>query len=226
MKSQSLNQKEGDFICTYHDESYISFCKDCNKNLCFCCEVNHKSHNIIYFGQIMPSQNEVNSEMNEFRKNIYKFKTIIEKLKDNLNEIYRNTVKYYYIYLDKIEKFKEKKRNYEIINKALAVKDDYIIKNLKNMIIENSKIEKKFSTIFNIKYKLDENTFIKNYNLPHDSDVFFKDNNFEKKEIKKEIPFHREMDLDGIYLNNIFNNNNYNNDNIFNNNNYNIFNNK
>jgi len=179
---KKLNQKQikNDFCCNYHNESYNSFCKDCNKNLCICCEINHKSHKIIYFGQIMPSQNEVNSEIAEFKENIHKFKTIIEKLKDNLNEIYRNIVKYYYYYSEKMEKLKEKKRNYEIIIKASTLKNDYIIQNLKNIITKNSKIEEKFSTIFNIKYKLDENTFLENYNLPNTSNIFFK-NDFKGK---------------------------------------------
>ena len=81
MHKQILIKEENVFVCREHNESFNSFCKSCDKNLCICCEINHKSHNIIYFGQIMPSQDEVNSEMKIFRENIDKFKNIIETMK-------------------------------------------------------------------------------------------------------------------------------------------------
>lgn len=179
-------KKENDFICTNHNESYNSFCQNCAKNLCICCEINHKSHKIIYFGQIMPSINEVNDEFAKFKENIDNLKTIIEKMKEELNETLKNIVKYLYIYSDTIRQFKEKKRNFEIVNKVATMKDDFIIKTLKDIKTKSYSIEQKFSTIFSIKYTIDENPSIKNYNPSGSIPTFLEDDfkKFPEKKIK------------------------------------------
>ena len=63
----------------------------------------------------------------------------------------------------------------EIVSKATTLKDDFIIQNIKNVVTKNNNIEGKFTTIFNIKNKLNETTFLKNYGLPQTSIIFFKD---------------------------------------------------
>jgi len=33
------------YLCNAHGEKYILYCKDCNKNLCDLCEMEHNGHN-------------------------------------------------------------------------------------------------------------------------------------------------------------------------------------
>ena len=63
------------------------------------------------------------------------------------------------------------------------MKDDFIIKTLKDITTKSYSIEQKFSTIFSIKYKIDENPSIKNYNPKIDVPIFLRDDfkkSFEK----------------------------------------------
>ena len=63
------------------------------------------------------------------------------------------------------------------------MKDDYIIKTIKDTTNKICSIEEKFSTIFTIKYKIDENPSIKNYNPKIDVPIFLRDDfkkSFEK----------------------------------------------
>ena len=43
-----------DFSCKEHNESYISFCNDCKKDLCVLCLKEHSGHKVINYGDIMP----------------------------------------------------------------------------------------------------------------------------------------------------------------------------
>ena len=52
-------------ICNKHNDFYVKYCNECNKNICFKCEREHKNHNKIDYGNIMPN-NENNNELNEY----------------------------------------------------------------------------------------------------------------------------------------------------------------
>ena len=47
-------------ICNKHNDFYVKYCNECNKNICFKCEREHKNHNKIDYGNIMPN-NENNN---------------------------------------------------------------------------------------------------------------------------------------------------------------------
>ena len=49
-KTQKIDESKTNFLCNKHKEKYISYCKDCQQNLCFRCQREHTIHqNIIIF---------------------------------------------------------------------------------------------------------------------------------------------------------------------------------
>ena len=44
-----INYEQKDYFCPQHFERFINYCKDCDKNLCFGCEIFHKEHKTFYF---------------------------------------------------------------------------------------------------------------------------------------------------------------------------------
>ena len=53
------------YICVKHNRKYESYCKDCKRNLCSICELNHETHNIILFKKIKPNQIRIEEIKNE-----------------------------------------------------------------------------------------------------------------------------------------------------------------
>ena len=40
-------------ICNKHNEKYIKYCNECNKDICMECIIEHKNHKGIYYGEII-----------------------------------------------------------------------------------------------------------------------------------------------------------------------------
>ena len=88
------------FRCSFHkDKEFISYCLDCNKNLCIFCINQHKEHNIINFTNLFLEQNKETIEkiqkvkelfdniidsLPKFKENLDVYVQINEKLNENL----------------------------------------------------------------------------------------------------------------------------------------------
>ena len=57
------------YQCATHKESFISFCSNCNKDICSFCEKNHRSHQLYSYRTFIPNEKEINS----LKKAIYKY---------------------------------------------------------------------------------------------------------------------------------------------------------
>ena len=57
------------YQCATHKESFISFCSNCNKDICSSCEKNHRSHQLYSYRTFIPNEKEINS----LKKAIYKY---------------------------------------------------------------------------------------------------------------------------------------------------------
>ena len=55
-----INYDLKNYICYKHNENYIKYCNECKLNICTECENEHRSHNIIYFGEILSEDNNDN----------------------------------------------------------------------------------------------------------------------------------------------------------------------
>ena len=51
-----IDYNNKNYICPQHGDNYSSFCQTCSKNICIECENSHSTHNIIYFGKILPNK--------------------------------------------------------------------------------------------------------------------------------------------------------------------------
>ena len=89
-----IDFNQNNYICFNHSEKYSSFCKKCKINLCIECESSHKDKdNIIYFRDILPNKDIVNSQINELQTKINKYKEMINDLKNLLDKIKSNIIK-------------------------------------------------------------------------------------------------------------------------------------
>ena len=44
-----VNYEQKDYLCPEHFGRFIKYCGDCDKNICFECEIFHKEHKTLYF---------------------------------------------------------------------------------------------------------------------------------------------------------------------------------
>ena len=146
------------FHCTKHHELYNSYCRNCKEELCLCCEKNHNTHEIIYFGQIMPEESEINNKIQILKDYIDQFNDIIQNLIIKLNTIKINIEEYYKTNLEIINLYKSKKRNYVIISIINEAINNFVIKDLYNITTDKNINEKnicqKFNSIIEIDNKM------------------------------------------------------------------------
>ena len=195
------------YICNLHNETFISFCKKCNKNLCKFCDSEHKDkENIIYYKDELPKNDMMKNQIEEMKNNINIFKKKIKEIKNILDSIITNLEIYYSINDNMIKKFENKNRNFqlfknmnEIINNNFNILEDLnVIKN------ENDKI-KFLSYTFKIYEEMNDkninNNLGKNLNSNKEiknSENHIKIENNEKR--KKEMLINQEMSDNNFFL--------------------------
>ena len=71
-----INYSENNYICDKHYEKYTKYCSECKSNICIECEKEHKGHKGIYYGEILPDNNN-NNKLREYKEKLeYEIKTI------------------------------------------------------------------------------------------------------------------------------------------------------
>ena len=145
---------ERNIICNIHNDFYLKYCNQCNKNICFKCLKDHQNHNKLDYGDIFPF-NENNNEFMEYKNKLDNIiDDIIRKLiniKDNIN-----------IYKDINNKIiNNNNRNYEILKNIHEFIDNNnkIIIDIKEIINENN-INNKFKLLMNIYDKIRHKNYI------------------------------------------------------------------
>ena len=135
------NEKENYYCNKHNGEQFTKYCKNHNKNICIQCENAHKDCETIYYGSIMPNENQINCE--ELKDYINKLKNDINDMIKKLNYVMNFLEIYYNISKNIINKFDNKnKRNYQILantNQFINF-NSVIINDIKN-IIDNNKFE-------------------------------------------------------------------------------------
>ena len=186
-----INYDNKNYICTNHNESYISYCDTCKINICIKCQKEHIKHNLTLFGEILPDKDKLLNQLMEFNNTISIFNNYIERTIDKLNNVKNNLEILYNIYNDMIDKYEDKYRNYEIFMSLDSINKNSIINELNNintMTNDNDKIEKiiniyekmNFDNNITIIYNIDKNEKIKIFGKK------FVENNKDKCKIKFE----------------------------------------
>ena len=144
-----INYDERLYICDKHYENYHSYCDECKINLCILCEVEHKSHKKISLGEIIPNKDELIKNNRKLKRMIDLFNNNVKIIINILEEVIENMNIYYKIIEDIINNYNNKNINYEILYNINKIKENNIIKEMKN-IVNKSSIKSKFSDIFDI----------------------------------------------------------------------------
>ena len=147
-------------LCDKHNENYTKYCYECNENICMKCENQHKNHNTIYFGDLLPSDN-ITNEINEFKEYIEKLNNELKEIIKKLNIIKIN-IELYFKLSDKIIN-NNTNRYYELlfnINKFIEYNN--IVKNDIIEILSNNNKNIKFEKLMNIYDKISNDKTNKN----------------------------------------------------------------
>jgi len=144
-----INYDERLYICDKHYENYHSYCDECKINLCILCEVEHKSHKKISLGEIIPNKDELIKNNRKLKRMIDLFNNNVKIIINILEEVIENMNIYYKIIEDIINNYNNKNINYEILYNINKIKENNIIKEMKNFVNKSS-IKSKFSDIFDI----------------------------------------------------------------------------
>ena len=133
-KTHNIINIDKNYICSIHNEPYSKYCLDCRINSCIQCSNNHKDHNKIYLGDIIPDINEINNKMKELRNSIDIFKQNINDIIEKLNSIVDNFEIYYKLNEFMISNYPKKDRNFEVLKNINEINNcNSIINTLDNI---------------------------------------------------------------------------------------------
>ena len=199
-----IDYDKKDYICNIHNETFISYCKDCKINLCMQCEESHNNHIVIEYRSLIPKKANIEGALKELN-NINKIKEIINKMINILKEIKENIAIYYKIHLDIINNYDVYNRNYQIFQNINEIIRN-INKNNFNDIINEDNIKNQFNSLLDIYKKMtdknnstfeDENSKMKNSYHKNDKKI----NNIEKMStIDNIITIKYKIDKDNIKI--------------------------
>ena len=169
--------------CIEHNNDFISYCHNCNINLCEKCENQHYKHKIILFKERKPSikkLNDIKNEIKNIERKIYQYKFEIIKLNNlffNNIKIYINDLDKYIIFYENIYESIDNLNNYESINNLNVYKNPKLMKDIDDFL--NDDIKKKYKKLIDINdSKTNEMTIIyKNHeNIKLFNELFIQNN--------------------------------------------------
>ena len=145
-------------ICVNHNKKYISYCNNCNINLCEKCEEKHKNHKIINYKEIKPNEKRIKEiKEEEIKINKYKddLKILSKKLLNFINDLVNEINIYSKIYKNLINNM-EYLYNYESIKNILDFKCKELILEINSYFSnENNKLKNLMNRYINIKNEID-----------------------------------------------------------------------
>ena len=188
-KNHNIINMDKNYICSIHNEPYSKYCLDCRINSCIQCSNNHRNHNNIYLGDIIPNLNEINDKLKELRNSINIFKQNINEIIEKLNSIVDNFEMYYKLNEFMISNYPKKDRNFEVLKNINEINNCYSIINIldninneKDVIIRLNKILNLYNMMNNkddinneiiVKYNLKENdsndNLCSNFNIVYET---------------------------------------------------------
>ena len=186
-----IDYDEKFFTCDEHYENYISYCNNCKKDICVTCEMEHKEHNIITYGSILPNIKKIKEDINNFNSHREKLKKDIQDIINKLNIVLKTLNEYFSIYEDIINSYEVKKRNYFLLQNIHDITkfNESIIKDI-DQITNEKNISNKIDFIFkiydnlNIKENNKDTENINDNNKINDFNKLLKDyKNINEKEL-------------------------------------------
>ena len=191
-----INYDNKNYCCSKHNELYTMYCKNCKINICLSCSSQHKNHNTIFYGNIMPDIDKIKDEMNQFKKTVDIFKNRVTQIINKLTKVMNNIEIYYNICNELLINYENKKRNYELLQNLNQLDNNNVINDLDIINKDNNTITM-FKNILNIYNKMINNNKNKTTNYNFKKELFEKNINneikmklkIEKKDVNEKIYF-------------------------------------
>ena len=153
------------YLCEIHNDLFTSFCNNCNNNLCMLCEKNHnKNHNIIEYKNLIENKNDLNNEINKFKKKIEIFSNDVKKIVNILNGIIKKMNIYFEINNDLLNNYEPQNKNFQILNNIKEVRNNILMKDI-DEIVKEKNIIYKFEKIMQFTNNADTDEVIIKYKI-------------------------------------------------------------
>ena len=144
-----INYNIKNYNCNIHGERYISYCKECNKDICDNCRYDDKHyssyHKVSFLYELVKRKENI---MNELRMKIDDLTKAISKKTTIINKVFKNYEEYYNVVNNIINSIERKNMNF------------YILNNINNIIEYNEKIIKDIDIILNEKDEENKNKYL------------------------------------------------------------------
>ena len=120
-------------ICPKHNEQLIKYCEQCNLNICFSCDEEHRNHKTIYLVDLKPNIDKAKNQLIQLKKEIDFFKNEVQLAIMKLNELKEAMDIFYGINNDILNIYEMKNRNYQILENLKLIDNNEIFKKLKEI---------------------------------------------------------------------------------------------
>ena len=151
-----INYKEKNYICQTHNEHFIKYCKECNKNICFSCDEEHKKHPTLFLGELKPNMEETKNKIVIINKEIDSFNNKIKGIIEQLNELMGFINTYKEICSNIVNIYEKQNRNYQILQNIKEIGLDNEIFKAINKINQITDVKDQLRNIFDLYEKLNE----------------------------------------------------------------------
>ena len=123
-----IRYDQKNYICHNHNEHLISYCKECNKNICYSCE-GHEEHETIALKELKPNIEEKKCLLKEMKAIIETLELKIKEAINILNEFSVFIKKFYDINNSIVSNYDAKNRNYQVLQNVKGISNNTIIYN-------------------------------------------------------------------------------------------------
>ena len=178
-----IKYEQKNYICKKHNDFYVKYCNTCQTNICISCDDEHTEHDTIFFGKIVPKQEEIKNKIEEIKSIKELFADNTKRIIQQLNQLINQIDLYYKIITEILTNFDLRNKNYDILCNIYEITTkneifnalDFINKtyNLDNIIDLYNKINLK-------KEELDNMKIFKKYNNNQMS-IVYKINKFDEE---------------------------------------------
>ena len=169
-----------DYVCELHNENYISYCKNCKKNICSICGDN-TTHEINKYK--LPNKEKKLEQINELMKRIDILNKVKEQIIKEINNFIKYMKAYYNLCNNCINNYDNGNINYEKIENMNNIISNDIINDIDIIINESTSLYDKFNKIIEIN-NIIKNKKIEENNNKEPKTIIFEDQSKNKQIIK------------------------------------------
>ena len=167
-----FNYDQKNYICHKHNDSFIKYCQECKSNICILCEKEHLNHKTMFFGDFIPSEEELQEKASSIKTIIDTFNDNLKDIIKKLNDLDRIIKLYYQINIDIINNYNMRNKNYNMFE------------NIKEIFFNNEILDK-LDSINKIKNTSDKvYNLIELYKIINLDDIEIVENKIKKEELK------------------------------------------